>query len=58
MPIIGARAQVAEKLARFYLDGLDCVPMCFLSYLEDTVRFRDEIVPLLEQLGVCYPTNA
>jgi dimethylsulfone monooxygenase len=52
MPLIGTREQVAEKLAKLYLDGLDGVLMCFLSYLEDTVRFRKEILPLLRQLGV------
>jgi alkanesulfonate monooxygenase SsuD/methylene tetrahydromethanopterin reductase-like flavin-dependent oxidoreductase (luciferase family) len=58
MPIIGTREQVAEKLAELYRNGLDGVLMCFLSYLEDTLRFRDEILPLLRQLGVCKTTNA
>jgi dimethylsulfone monooxygenase len=57
MPIIGTGEQVAEKLAELYFDGLDGVLMCFLSYLEDTQRFRNEILPLLQQLGVCQVTN-
>ena len=52
MPIIGTREQVAEKLAKLYLGGLDGMLLVFLSYLEDTVRFQREILPLLEQLGV------
>jgi alkanesulfonate monooxygenase SsuD/methylene tetrahydromethanopterin reductase-like flavin-dependent oxidoreductase (luciferase family) len=52
MPVIGTKEQVAEKLATLFLAGVDGVLMCFLSYLEDTVRFRNEILPLLQQLGV------
>jgi len=52
MPIIGTREQVAEKLAKLYLGGLDGMLLVFLSYLEDTVRFQREILPPLEQLGV------
>jgi alkanesulfonate monooxygenase SsuD/methylene tetrahydromethanopterin reductase-like flavin-dependent oxidoreductase (luciferase family) len=52
MPLIGTREQVAEKLVKLYENGLEGELMCFLSYLEDTVRFREEIVPLLRQLGV------
>ena len=52
MPIIGTREQVAEQLAALYRGGLDGVLMVFLSYLEDTARFRSEILPLLEQLGI------
>jgi alkanesulfonate monooxygenase SsuD/methylene tetrahydromethanopterin reductase-like flavin-dependent oxidoreductase (luciferase family) len=52
MPIIGTREQVAEKLAKLYRDGLDGMLLVFLSYLEDTIRFQKEILPLLEQLGV------
>ena len=32
--------------------GMDGVLLCFLSYYEDTVRFGQEIMPLLKQLGV------
>lgn len=52
LPVIGTREQVAEKLARLHRSGIDAVLMCFFDYLADTVRFRDEIVPLLKQLGV------
>jgi FMNH2-dependent dimethyl sulfone monooxygenase len=52
MPIVGTAEQAAEQLAKLYMAGVDGVLMCFLSYLDDTIRFRREIVPLLEQLGV------
>jgi dimethylsulfone monooxygenase len=52
IPVIGTAEQVAEKLARLRRSGIDAVLMCFFDYLKDTVRFRDEIVPLLKQLGV------
>ncbi|HVB78373.1 MAG TPA: LLM class flavin-dependent oxidoreductase [Candidatus Binataceae bacterium] len=52
MPIIGTAEQAAEELARLYRSGVDGVLMCFLSYLADTIRFRREIMPLLEQLGI------
>jgi FMNH2-dependent dimethyl sulfone monooxygenase len=51
IPVIGTAEQVAEKLARLHRSGIDAVLMCFFDYLKDTVRFRDEILPLLEQLG-------
>jgi FMNH2-dependent dimethyl sulfone monooxygenase len=52
MPIIGTKEHVAEGLAKLYRDGLDGMLLVFLSYLEDTLRFEKEILPLLEQLGV------
>ena len=52
MPIIGTKEQVAEKLAGLYRNGLDGMLLVFLSYLEDTVRFGNEIMPLLKQLDV------
>jgi len=52
MPVVGTAEQVAEQLAKLYRAGIDGVLMCFLSYLEDTIRFRTEILPLLVQLGV------
>jgi alkanesulfonate monooxygenase SsuD/methylene tetrahydromethanopterin reductase-like flavin-dependent oxidoreductase (luciferase family) len=51
-PIIGTKEQVAEKLANLHRNGLDGMLMVFLSYLEDTLRFEREILPLLEQLEV------
>jgi alkanesulfonate monooxygenase SsuD/methylene tetrahydromethanopterin reductase-like flavin-dependent oxidoreductase (luciferase family) len=52
MPIIGTKEQVAERLASLYRAGLDGMLLVFLSYLEDTLRFEKEIVPLLKQLDV------
>ncbi len=52
LPLIGTAEQVALKLKRLYELGMDGVLMCFLSYYEDTVRFGQEILPLLRQLDV------
>lgn len=52
MPVIGTREQVAEKLAELHRGGLDGMLLVFLSYLEDTMRFEKEILPLLKQLDV------
>ncbi len=52
LSIVGTAEQVAERLARLYKLGLDGVLLIFLSYLEDTARFGEEIVPLLKQIGV------
>ena len=52
LPIVGTAEQVAERLARLYYLRLDGVLLIFLSYLEDTIRFGEEIVPLLKQIGV------
>jgi alkanesulfonate monooxygenase SsuD/methylene tetrahydromethanopterin reductase-like flavin-dependent oxidoreductase (luciferase family) len=52
LPVIGTAEQVADKLKRLHELGMDGVLMCFLSYYEDTVRFGQEIVPLLKQMGV------
>jgi alkanesulfonate monooxygenase SsuD/methylene tetrahydromethanopterin reductase-like flavin-dependent oxidoreductase (luciferase family) len=52
LPIIGTAAQVAEKLKRLYDCGMDGVLLCFLDYYDDTVRFGQEIAPLLRQMGV------
>jgi alkanesulfonate monooxygenase SsuD/methylene tetrahydromethanopterin reductase-like flavin-dependent oxidoreductase (luciferase family) len=52
VPVIGTAEQVAFKLKQMYDLGMDGVLMCFLSYYEDTVRFGQEIMPLLKQLGV------
>ena len=51
LPIIGTAEQVAEQLARLYELGMDGVLIEFLHYHDDTVRFGEEIVPLLRQLG-------
>ena len=52
LPVVGTAEQVAVKLKRLYELGMDGVPVCFLSYYEDTVRFGRETVPLLRQMGV------
>ncbi|MGE0822612.1 MAG: LLM class flavin-dependent oxidoreductase [Candidatus Binatia bacterium] len=50
LPVIGTAEQVALKLKRLYDFGIDGLLMVFLSYYEDTVRFGQEIVPLLKQM--------
>lgn len=57
LPVIGTAEQVAIKLKRLYDLGMDGVLICFLSYYEDTVRFGQEIVPLLKQMGVIVPKS-
>jgi FMNH2-dependent dimethyl sulfone monooxygenase len=55
LPVIGTAEQVALKLKRLYDLGMDAVLMCFLSYYEDTVRFGQDILPLLNQMGTIAP---
>jgi alkanesulfonate monooxygenase SsuD/methylene tetrahydromethanopterin reductase-like flavin-dependent oxidoreductase (luciferase family) len=55
LPLIGTAEQVALKLQRLHALGMDGVLLCFLSYYEDTVRFGQDIVPLLRQMGVIVP---
>ena len=52
LPIVGTPEQVAEKLVQLYRSGVDAVLMIFLSFHDDTVRFGQDIVPLLRQLDV------
>jgi FMNH2-dependent dimethyl sulfone monooxygenase len=58
LPVIGTAEQVAEKLKRLYDLGMDGILACFLHYHEDTIRFGQEIVPLLLQLGVVKNSGA
>ena len=41
-----------DKLAQLYRSGVDAVLMIFLAFHEETVRFGQDIVPLLRQLDV------
>jgi len=52
LPVIGTAEQVAVKLKQLYDYGMDGVLCCFLDYLDDTIRFGKEIVPLLQQMGI------
>lgn len=52
LPIVGTPEQVADQIARLYRDGIDGLLLCFLDYYEDTLRFDQEISPLLRQTGV------
>lgn len=52
LPIVGTPEQVADQIARLYRDGIDGLLLCFLDYYEDTLRFDQEISPLLRQMGV------
>jgi len=51
LPIFGTPEQVAEKLDGLYRAGMDGMLMVFLSYYADTIRFQNEIMLLLRQLG-------
>lgn len=52
LPIVGTPEQVADQIAKLYTDGIDGLLMCFLDYYEDTIRFQQEISPLLRQMEV------
>ena len=51
LPVMGTREQVAEQLDRLYRDGLDGMLLVLLDYYQDTLRFEQEIMPLLRELG-------
>ena len=52
LPIVGTAEQVAERLAGLYRDGIDGTLFTFLDYYRDTLRFQNEIMPLLRQMDV------
>jgi len=51
LPVIGTAEQVAIKLSELYKAGMDGALMVFLDYYRDTVRFADEVMPILRRLG-------
>jgi FMNH2-dependent dimethyl sulfone monooxygenase len=52
LPVVGTKEQVAETLKTLYDAGMDGFLMVMLDYLQDTLRFDQEIMPLLRQMGV------
>ena len=50
--VIGTAEQVATKIKTMHDAGLKGVLMIFQAYLQDTIRFRKEIMPLLYEMGV------
>ena len=52
LPVVGTAEQCALKIKEMYDSGMDGILACFLSYYDDTVRFGQDIVPLLRQMGV------
>lgn len=52
MPLLGTAADVAEQIAEFHRRGVDGVLMSYMDFVRDTVRFGEDIVPLLRRMGV------
>ncbi len=52
MPLVGTPRQVAEGLAELYRRGIDGVLMSYIDYYKDTLRFQNEVQPILGELGV------
>jgi dimethylsulfone monooxygenase len=52
MPLLGTANDVAEQIAEFYHRGVDGVLMSYMDFVKDTVRFGDEIIPLLKRMNV------
>ncbi len=52
LPLLGTAADVADGLADLHARGIDGVLMSYHDYLGDTVRFAEEIVPLLKARDV------
>jgi dimethylsulfone monooxygenase len=51
-PLLGTAQDVADGMAALYERGIDGVLMCFNRYLEDTIKFGEEVVPLLKNMGL------
>ncbi len=52
IPIIGSKAQVAEMIRELYTEGMDGMLMSFLDYKKDTVRFKNELLPILRNMNI------
>jgi alkanesulfonate monooxygenase SsuD/methylene tetrahydromethanopterin reductase-like flavin-dependent oxidoreductase (luciferase family) len=52
VPLLGTAADVTDQLAELHARGMDGVLMSFLDYAADTVRFTEQIAPLLRRRGV------
>ncbi len=51
-PLLGSAEDVAEGIAEYYRRGVDGVLMAYNRYLEDTIKFGNEVVPLLRKMGL------
>ncbi|MDA0822268.1 MAG: LLM class flavin-dependent oxidoreductase [Proteobacteria bacterium] len=52
MPLLGTANDVAEQIAEFYHRGVDGVLMSYMDFVKDTVRFGEDIIPLLKRMNV------
>jgi len=52
LPLVGSREQVAVMLKELFDGGMDGFLMVMLDYYQDTLRFEQEIMPLLRDMGV------
>lgn len=50
MPLLGTAVEVADQIAEFHRRGVDGVLMSYMDFLKDTVRFGEDIVPLLKHM--------
>lgn len=52
LPVVGDREQVAATLKTLYDAGMDGFLLVLQDYYRDTLRFQEEILPLLRRMGV------
>ena len=52
IPMIGTKEQVAEMIREIHLHGMDGLLMVFLDFHKDTIRFKQDIMPILKKMGV------
>jgi len=50
--VIGTPEQVAIKIKEMHDGGLNGILMVFQAYLNDTIRFKKDIMPILYEMGV------
>ncbi len=51
-PALGTAQDVAEGIRAFYDRGVDGILMSYNRYLEDTVKFGNEVIPILGEMGL------
>lgn len=51
-PLVGTAAQIAEGLGRLEAAGFDGILLTWPRWVEGMNRFRDEVMPLLRQMGL------
>jgi len=52
MPLLGTAGDVADQIAEFHRRGVDGVLMSFMNFVEDTVRFGEDIAPRLRDMAI------